>query len=302
MGPRPGALLPQFEPFQSAPPQGFDRDVLPRWQAIRTGGTRFVFLDNAGVPGPILAVRPQDANIAAIRELPSHPPIPRREFEITGRMSGTTFIQVFAPNGITVIQQLQVVVKNEARLALGMHRVIDGLFETTARDASIGIDLIAQLDAIFGQANVQFDMPSTIGTLSLKTTLLELVMEQREKRRPQRGWTELAAAADGRAHLNVFFMKWYGTPSGLPSQIIEKDGDTNVIFEDGLAAEKVLIALAHRIGLFSGCSATSSDRHTHHLMHTSRAGGGSSGPAGVHFIPRDCNNMLNFSGVAGPGT
>src|SRR5262245_37210772 len=99
--------FPQFEPIFSTPPlQGFDREVFPRWQEVDTGGSRFVFLDNAGLPGPILAVRPADPNIIALREVPSTPPIPRREFEITGRMSGPTFVQVFGVNGVTVVGQL----------------------------------------------------------------------------------------------------------------------------------------------------------------------------------------------------
>jgi hypothetical protein len=153
---------------------------------------------------------------------------------------------------------------------------------------------------IFGQANVTIDIVAALNPLSLRATLPELVMEQRARTRQQRAWDELIAAADSSAHMNVFFMKWQGTPGKLPSPIVEHD--TNVIFEDGMPIGNVLTALAHRIGLFLGCQLTTNDRQVHHLMHASRADGVTRGPAGVHFISRDCNNQMNISGVNGIGT
>lgn len=296
--------MPQFEPISSSLPlQGFDREAFPRWQIIATGLFKTVFLDNAGLPGPVLAVRILNPGIADLTESPSIPVIPRREFRITGKISGPTFVQVFAPNGTTVIGQLQIVVKNETRLKIAIHRVTDGLIETTARPQATAANLLADLSSIFSsQANIDFDSPpSTASTLSLRTTLPELVIEQRENRRPpNRNWDELDAAGDSSSHLNVFFMKWHGTPGRLPSPIIENQ--TNIIFEDGMPQDNVLIALAHRIGLFFGCKVTASDRHKHHVMHASRADGVSGGPAGIHFIPRDASNIMNISGFAGLGT
>ena len=286
--------FPQFEPISSLPPlQGFDRNVFPRWQMIPNGSFKHVFLDHAGLPGPNLTVAIVHPNKAELREITSVPPVPRREFKITGKVAGHSSVQVFAPNGTTVIGQLQIVVKDEALYKIAFHRVTDGLIETTARPQAIGNNLLQELNSIFGgQANVRFDSPYLgVSPLSLKTTLHELAMEQREPRRPQRGWDELDAQGDSNSHINVYFMKWHLASSRLPSQVLEKN--SNFVFHDDMPESAVLTALAHRIGLFLGCSVSSSDRDANNIMHSARADGINRGTAGVHFISRDCSNTMN---------
>src|SRR5262245_51512813 len=96
--------LPQFMPVSRLPPLvGFDAEAIPRWQIVAVGGFRHVFLDNAGLPGPILTVTSLHPNIADVTEIGSTPPVPRREFKITGVVSGRSELQVFAPNGNAVI-------------------------------------------------------------------------------------------------------------------------------------------------------------------------------------------------------
>jgi hypothetical protein len=137
-----------------------------------------------------------------------------------------------------------------------------------------------------------FEPPQGAGTLSLRTTLHELVSELAEgKRAPRRGWDELDKQGDPTAHLNVFFMKYYASPDRFPSQVIQNE--TNIVFADAMPMENVRAALAHRVGLFLGCSVTYSDRHKHHVMHVSREDGTVSGTSGVHFIPRDAANTMN---------
>jgi hypothetical protein len=292
--PRIVFALPRFEPMAVSPAfQGFDRDTLPRWQMVPNGGSKIVFLDNGGPPGPPFTVASLHAGIVDLVETPRSPAVLQREFKIIGKAPGYTFVQVFSPSGTTVIGQLQVVVKDQALYKISFHRVTDGLFETTARPPSIATDLNLALNIIFGfQANVMFEPPQGAGMLSLRTTLHELVGEVREGRRaPRRGWDELDKEGDRTAHLNVFFMKYYASPDRFPSQVIQNE--TNIVFGDGMAVENVLAALAHKIGLSLGCTVTFSDRHKHHVMHVSREDGTISGPAGVHFISRDAANMMN---------
>ena len=274
--------LPQFVPLSTLPPlQGFDAEGIPRWQIVAASSFRTVFLDNAGLPGPTLTVTSLHPNIASITEIFSIPPIPRREFRINGLVSGRSELQVFAPNGRTVIGQLQVMVKNQSVLKVAFHRVTDGLFDTTTRPQATGANLQTDLNLIFGpQANVGIDSPPmTAAPVSLRTTLPELVMEQRERHMPKRGWAEFEKAGDPGSHLNVFFMPWQGTPGRLPSQIIQDATETILIFEDGMPVDNVLIALAHRIGRFLGAAVTTSDRHRHHVMHELRVRRRQPGPA-----------------------
>jgi hypothetical protein len=292
--PRIVVALPRFEPMAVSPAfQGFDRDVLPRWQMVPFGGWKIVFLDNGGPPGPPFTVASLPPGIVDLVETPRSPAVLQREFKIVGKLPGHTLVQVFSPNGTTVIGQLQVVVKEQALYKIAFHLVTDGLFETTVRPHSIATSLNLSLNTIFGfQANVMFEPPQGAGTLSLRTTLHELVSELSEGRRvPRRGWDELDKEGDRTAHLNVFFMKYHGSPDRFPSQVIQNE--TNIVFGDGMAADNVLAALAHRIGLFLGCSVTYKDRHKHHVMHVSREDGTISGPAGVHFISRDAANAMN---------
>jgi hypothetical protein len=292
--PRKVSALPRFEPMHASPPlQGFDPDVMPRWQMVPNGGSKIVFLDNGGPPGPSLTVTSVPSGIADLVETPIGPAVVQREFKIIGKAPGPALVQVFSPTGKTVIGQLQVVVKDQALYKIVFHHVTDGLFETTARPFSTATALNLSLNTIFGfQANVMFEPPQVSGTLSLKTTLHELVSEMSESRRvARRGWAELDKEGDSTAHLNVFFMKYHGSPERLPLQVIQNEA--NIVFGDGMAVENVLAALAHKIGLYLGCSVTYSDKHKHHVMHVSREDGTVSGPAGVHFISRDAANTMN---------
>jgi hypothetical protein len=292
--PRIAFALPRFEPMAVSPPlQGFDRDVLPRWQMVPNGGSKVVFLENGGPPGPPLTVAASPPGIVDLVETPIGPFVMQRDFTITGRVPGSTFVQVFSASGNTVIGQLHVVVKDQARYKIAFHFVTDGIAETTARQPAIANSLVTTLNTIFGfQANVFFEPPQVAGMLMLRTTLRDLVWELTEARRlPRRGWDELDKEGDGNAHLNVFFMKYFGNPDRLPSRVIQNE--RNIVFEDEMPVENVLAALAHRIGLSLGCSVTYSDRHKHHVMHVSREDGTIGGPAGVHFISRDAANMMN---------
>jgi hypothetical protein len=292
--PRKVSALPRFEPMHASPPlQGFDRDVMPRWQMVPNGGSKIVFLDNGGPPGPPLTVASVPPGIADLVETPIGPAVVQREFKIIGKAPGPALVQVFSASGNTVIGQLQVVVKDQALYKIAFHHVTDGLFETTARPFSTATVLNLALNTIFGfQANVMFEPPQVTGTLSLRTTLHELVSEMSEGRRaPRRGWDELTKEGDGTAHLNVFLMKYHGSADRFPVQVIQNG--TNIVFGDAMAMDNVQAALAHKIGLYLGCSVTFSDRHKHHVMHVSREDGTVSGPAGVHFISRDAANTMN---------
>src|SRR5262245_37813369 len=91
--------MPRFE--QTHPDFGLDIEATPPWLIVGKGTTNVVeLLHGTGRKGALRVVKSNNTRIATIDEVSNTTNTTRREFFVTGKSSGTTFIGVFDPTGV----------------------------------------------------------------------------------------------------------------------------------------------------------------------------------------------------------
>jgi len=246
---------------------GFDETAVPRWQSVSLGSGFFARKSVDLQFGDGMTVTSQDPNIATITPDST---VPGR-FEIEGRATGITFIDVFDPtSGNRFSKLLEVDVKGEKRVKIAYHFVDKTLVNQSQITGQVHGNLTVNIYE--PQANVVFDMTRAT-PIMVTTTLRDIISELKQSTRriiKHREWDDLISWGDKSADINVFFMEWDGRPNDAPSEALAQfdfdKGGFNIVCPDGMTAHQVERALAHEIGRFFGCFTTNSQQQKHQLM------------------------------------
>ena len=291
-------LTPQFDGFEGS---GFDKDATPRWQMVAYGNpfptVKRVSLKNAAG----MDVESVNTNIAIIDETTDTIFSDFRQFEITGKSPGPTFIEVWDPNSKTLFSRLlEIDVKNKLSYKIAYHFVEDNRFKQTKLDASILTRLHFNLNDIYeNQTNITFDM-TRAAPIQVNTSMDDIIREQEKNdpwwdgeqawRGPYVEWNKLVKHGDPSALFNVFFVpRSKKEPfAGRPS-LTQLDGD--IVCEDVMTVEEVERALAHEICRNLGCPVTHDINRGNHL--TFRWYPPTPDLRGGRFISKTCANIMN---------
>ncbi|GEM_PF-3636538 len=285
-------MPPRFEIDAYSFDTGFDKDATPRWQMVGEGSVEFVNLVNA----PNLVVKSRNESISTVDESSIGTGTAKREFMISAKSPGRTFIDVFGTGSIrTIVAKLEVFVRaHTPPLNIAFNFVTDHVFDKTKRNSAIITDLLVELDKIYlRQANIRFT--DRVADIQVKTSHSRIAYEQKNGNRRKHAdpeWNTLIDHRDPGAHINVFFMSGTGMPNKRPSRMLG-DEFGNIVCDDGMSNAQVGIALPHMIGRFLRCPVTNDESQIHHLMFETRDEGLNRSSRGRNFI----SNLLLQQGA-----
>lgn len=244
----PATGKPTFE--EKKPKDGFDKTVNPPWQMVPVNGQKTVILKNAAN----LTVVSRNPGIATVTEVAQCFVHGGREFTVSGKVKGTTFIDV--KNGTATVASLEIAVKNKKTVRASFHLVEDKAgHKTTRSTGSIDGWVKTMNDILLPQANIAVTKQRAISVKIDKDlgSVVRFSSHLSGVPASEHEWDLVTAKGDASADFNVFFV-WEYEQDINPNHDRTDAGtlSKNCIFEDH-AGTNVGDTLTHELGHTLGC-------------------------------------------------